>query len=49
MLKVKWRRKVRKFGNEKVIQIPHEIANSLDSEFMEITIEDGKIVLTPVS
>ncbi|MBO8182718.1 MAG: hypothetical protein H0Z28_08000 [Archaeoglobus sp.] len=49
MVKPKWIRKIRKFGNEKVIQIPHEIADSLDSEFMEITVEDEKIVLTPVN
>jgi len=49
MIQPKWRRKLRKFGNERVVQIPHEITNSLDAEFLVITIEDGRIILTPES
>lgn len=41
---VVWIRKVRKYGEERAIQIPKEIARNL-SDFVILTLENGKLVI----
>ena len=47
MIQPVWRRKLRKFGNEKVIGLPNEIVESIDSDYVILTVENGRIVIVP--